>query len=239
MLAPRKKLWSTPDSALDQIILPKWIPSLNDDDCVCDVGCGDGRIVLKWAEHHSNEMEQRRQNGEDEKKTKKSDDGNESETRSARFVGIDIDDDRIGQCQASLEDARSAGRIRQDVNVNFVAANALGDEAKEIYERSTILFLYLIPRGLKMILPILESVAEEKRKTRRRRRRMANDDPSPNDEDEAKQTTDQVQDDFESGPALRVITYMSPLPGVKALDRGRCKVPHQPDAEWPLYLYHL
>ena len=47
MLAPRKKLWSTPSSAVD-IALD--FADLGADDVVYDVGCGDGRVLIQMAD---------------------------------------------------------------------------------------------------------------------------------------------------------------------------------------------
>ena len=52
MLAPRKKLWSTPIGAVDHAII--WTQGdLKPNDSICDIGCGDGRIILRWAELYS------------------------------------------------------------------------------------------------------------------------------------------------------------------------------------------
>jgi len=47
MLAPQKKLWSTPSSAVD-IALD--FADLGADDVVYDVGCGDGRVLIQMAD---------------------------------------------------------------------------------------------------------------------------------------------------------------------------------------------
>lgn len=133
MLAPRKKLWSTPLGAVDHLL--KWIP-LRDNDKVCDIGCGDGRILLEWAQRISSSS------------------ANENDVPSVSFLGIDIDQDRIEICQNSLIEERQNGRIHENLSIEFVCANAL--EATELFEKATIFFLYLIPRGLKLIQPLLQ-----------------------------------------------------------------------------------
>jgi cyclopropane fatty-acyl-phospholipid synthase-like methyltransferase len=46
MLAPRQKLWSTPEPAID-IALD--YANLTVNDIVYDVGCGDGRVLIRMA----------------------------------------------------------------------------------------------------------------------------------------------------------------------------------------------
>jgi len=48
MLAPRRKLWSTPEPAID-IALD--FANLTVDDAVYDVGCGDGRVLIGGGFH--------------------------------------------------------------------------------------------------------------------------------------------------------------------------------------------
>lgn len=48
MLAPRRKLWSTPEPAID-IALD--FANLTVDDAVYDVGCGDGRVLIRGGFH--------------------------------------------------------------------------------------------------------------------------------------------------------------------------------------------
>ena len=181
MLAPRKTLWSTPTSAIDHIV--RWVP-LQPGDCVCDIGCGDGRIILQWAERYSS-LPRRPQE--------------ESQPTTISLIGIDIDEERITKCQESLEKARAEGKIQPSIDIRFICANAL--QSSEYFEKANIFFLYLIPRGLKIFHPLL---LEHRKKLQRQ---------------------------------LKVVSYMSKLPNETPIERGLCKVEHQPGAEWPLYFY--
>jgi hypothetical protein len=69
------------------------------------------------------------------------------------FIGIDIDPDRIRQSQIALDEAKSKGVIHPDVSIQFRCTNPL--EAMDRFESANVFFLYLIPRGLKLIKPIL------------------------------------------------------------------------------------
>ena len=44
MLAPRKKLWSTPSTAID---IALQFANLDVNDVVYDVGCGNGRVLIQ------------------------------------------------------------------------------------------------------------------------------------------------------------------------------------------------
>lgn len=129
MLAPRKTLWSTPLTVVDHLL--EWIP-LQDNDKVCDIGCGDGRILLEWARRISASPEP---------------------IPKVSFVGVDIDMDRIQQCEQALEKAMQDRTIHGNISISFFCGNAL--ESSHLYQHATIFFLYLIPRGLKMIHPLL------------------------------------------------------------------------------------
>jgi SAM-dependent methyltransferase len=194
MLAPRKTLWSTPLSAVDHLV--KWIP-LQPNDCVCDIGCGDGRILLQWAQLHC----QQQQESESEDTTT---------TSVVKFLGIDIDPERIQQCQKSLEQARLEGTLNpRQISIEFVCANAL--ESPALFQDANIFFLYLIPRGLKLIRPLL---LEHKHKQ-------------------------ELRNQAQLQQQLQVVTYMAKLPGETHVDRALLSVDHQPEAAWPLYFYKL
>lgn len=142
MLAPRKKLWSTPIGAVRHAI--EWTQAdLKPNACICDIGCGDGRIIRRWAELYS--------------QSKIIDGSSKSEISIAdnvSFLGIDVDPDRIKQCQHELASCRSEGLIDDSIQVTFVCANAL-ENTPGILQQANIFFLYLIPRGLKLIHPVL------------------------------------------------------------------------------------
>ena len=59
--------------------------------------------------------------------------------------------------------------------------------------------MYLIPRGLRLVSPILQALPQE----------------------------------------LRLVSYMAPIPDIKASSRRLITPAHQPSAQWPLYLYHI
>jgi SAM-dependent methyltransferase len=131
MLAPRKTLWSTPDT----IISTAWIwirPLLEEDSKICDVGCGDGRVLLSWARAYTAEK---------------------SSKKPPTFWGIDIDSERIQQARRELERAQQEGSIDPALSVTFVCQNAL--EHVSLFADAHILFLYLIPRGLRLMYPLL------------------------------------------------------------------------------------
>jgi SAM-dependent methyltransferase len=180
MLAPRKTLWSTPDSALD--ILTRWL-TLKDGDSVCDIGCGDGRVMLRWATALSSQTEQ--------------------PTPSVTFVGIEIDEERSELARTRIKEAFEKGRISRNIRIEIYTANALTES--HLFKDATVFFLYLIPRGLRQIQPMLRELAQQR----------------------------------QNNLPIKVVTYMSPLPNEEHVAKEQCRVEHQPDAAWPIYLYHL
>jgi SAM-dependent methyltransferase len=177
MLAPRKTLWSTPDGVLGTLI--SWV-QLRPNDVVCDIGCGDGRVLIEWASR---------------------------QTHAVAFFGLEICPERAQQAENNVKEAYATGIIPSHVQVSIHCANAI--DSLHLYRHATVFFLYLIPRGLRLMKPILFQVAREQELT------------------------------AERGVPLRVITYMSPLPKEMYISKEQCHVDHQPGAAWPLYLYHL
>ena len=189
MLAPRKKLWSTPDNAVDEAM--ERIGPLSSSDNVVDIGCGDGKVILRWASRLSRGIEA-------------------TESDSPSFLGVDIDDERIRQARLSLARCVDEGSIHGSVRVTFVCANAL--EQQSLFMDATVVFLYLIPRGLRIIHPMLRQVVS------------------------CRSTTNESGS---SHPSLRVITYMAPLVGEVPYHTIKIAIPHQPGAHWPLYIYRI
>lgn len=187
MLAPRKTLWSTPSAVVEQAIA--WCGPLSPNDCVVDIGCGDGRCLLQWATHYSATLPISSSNKEAFA---------DGSFPTVHFIGIDIDAKRIQHAKQSWQQAVEKGDIDARINVEFHCQNAL--EAFDIFgTQATVIFLYLIPRGLRKIKPLLRQINHP----------------------------------------VQVITYMSPLPEETPVHRTCIKVPHQPNAEWPVYAYRL
>ena len=121
MLAPRKKLWSTPAEVIEEAI-----GELNivDGDVIYDVGAGDGRFLIQCA-----------------KRT------------GARCVGVEIDEARFQEAVTNIESENLSHLC------TMICANALEVE----YSEASAFFLYLIPRGLRLILPYLQKVPRKLR----------------------------------------------------------------------------
>eukprot|EP01039_Chlorochromonas_danica_P012117 gene12117-13770_t len=120
MLAPRKKLWSTPGEALELAID---LLNIRDGDVVYDIGCGDGNFLTMTAERLS----------------------------SSRILlkGVEIEAER-----AALAEQRVRSKCSPDAEVSVLASNALEVD----YSDGTCFFMYLIPRGLRLILPLLRKI---------------------------------------------------------------------------------
>ena len=129
MLAPRKKLWSTPRSCIEAVV--EW-GSITRDDILYDVGCGDGRVLLTIAELLKDEAPR-------------------------KMVGIEIDQKRAEEAKSNILAAKAS--LDAGIEIDILCANALEID----YNEATILFLYLIPRGLRMIKPILQKNRHELR----------------------------------------------------------------------------
>lgn len=107
MLAPRKTLHSTPlrvfSGALELL-------HVNAGDVLYDVGCGDGRLVVRAAQTHG-----------------------------IRAVGIEIDRERVLQ----------ARRAAQEAGVAHLVTIHHGNALDFDFADATIVFLFLIERGLR------------------------------------------------------------------------------------------
>lgn len=107
------QLWSTPKEVIDAAIEAL---EITPNDIVYDIGCGDGRFLVRC-----------------------------SELTRARSVGIDINEERIIETKALVEEKGLSPYC------TLISANALDLD----YSNATAIFLYLIPRGLRLILPKL------------------------------------------------------------------------------------
>eukprot|EP00617_Octactis_speculum_P026617 CAMPEP_0185767870 /NCGR_PEP_ID=MMETSP1174-20130828/45613_1 /TAXON_ID=35687 /ORGANISM="Dictyocha speculum, Strain CCMP1381" /LENGTH=150 /DNA_ID=CAMNT_0028452241 /DNA_START=27 /DNA_END=476 /DNA_ORIENTATION=- len=116
MIAPRKKLWSTPIEVIDvsiQLLQP------GPGDIVFDMGCGDGRFLIRCAQ-----------------------------LTGAKCVGVEIEESRAKEAQESVS------RAGLDHLITIHVGNALDFDVSS----ATAFFLYLVPRGLRRILPILRDL---------------------------------------------------------------------------------
>lgn len=227
MLAPRKKLWSTPTEAIE---MAGKMVSLSLTDVLYDVGCGDGRVLVHLA----------------------------STTNCQNFVGIEIDMDRAQEARENIELARTEGRFRNpDVKIDIYCANAL-----EIshYHKASVIFLYLVPRGLRIIHPILLRASIKRRHQKQddselpEEHKLIVDNNSKPSLTNLKSYFDDNKEKFEGaaanlGPSLfcenknctgiRVVTYMAGFEGEIYIDKQRCAVKHQSGAAWPIYCYYF
>ena len=235
MLAPRKRLWSTPLSALD-VITQQWIPRLVDGDKIVDLGCGDGRILLEWAKRITQEY--------------RNDSSIHKDTHNISLLGLDIDPDRIATCKQALESARRDEAIDSFLSIEFVCANALETTHWMKDGPPTIVFLYLIPRGLQLITPILRQIRQHIPRNNDDGDDDTHNPPSPEDPHVTEESAVQIpvpvsipqapsRVSSSSTTKLRVISYMAKLPGEPVKDRALLTVEHQPGAQWPLYYYEL
>jgi len=153
MIAPRKALWSTPDAVVQRIAA---LVDLTDDDddytvVVVDLGCGDGRVLLRWAELYtatsSSSSSSKDNNNADKKKRNNT-------KRPPSFIGIDTDHNRIQTAQQSWQRAVAEQRIASNISCQFHCANAVVDVDLWIND-ATIVYCYLTPRGMRLVRPLL------------------------------------------------------------------------------------
>ena len=121
MLAPRKKLWTTPKEVVEKAIN---LLAPEAGEVVFDIGAGEGNFIIRCSEMTSADC----------------------------CIGVEIDTDRAALAQQYMQErAVDPDRCKMIVN------NAL----EEDYSSGTCFFLYLIPRGLKLVEPILLTVGRK------------------------------------------------------------------------------
>ena len=131
-------------------------------------------------------------------------------TQCQNFVGIEIDADRAEEARRNV----MLAKLGPNIHIAIRCENAL----ETSFDNATVVFLYLTPRGMSLIQPLLMDAVARRRNEQSL---LVADQNGP------------------SGPILRVVTYTLQLKGEQYLKMERCSVDHQPGAAWPLYLYHF
>ena len=183
MLAPRKKLWSTPPNAIP--ITTSLVGGITSNDVVFDVGCGDGRVLIALALGYL--------------------DSNCNGDKRPSFIGIEIDEDRANEARGNILDAGLQELI------SITTTNAMNVD----YSEATIIFLYLVPRGLRLIKPIILQGRNSSTTT-------SNGSPPSGGKG-----------------LLKVVTYMAGFIDEKYIEKRTVSVEHQDGAAWPIYLFHF
>jgi ubiquinone/menaquinone biosynthesis C-methylase UbiE len=121
MLAPRKKLWSTPKEA---ILTALDLLRIDEGDIVYDIGCGEGNF-LQLALERTRDLS------------------------NISIRGVEIEEERAKTAHETLSE-----QGYDESRLSIIIGNALEFD----YSDGTVFFLYLIPRGLRLILPKLKSI---------------------------------------------------------------------------------
>jgi len=185
-------------------------------DVVYDVGCGDGRVLIGLASSQFNDADADA-------------DANAIGCQCTNYVGIEIDADRAEEARQNVLAAYESGSLPRKVRIHIMCANALEVD----YNEASVIFLYLVQRGLRLMKPILL------------RGRDSHSCGTKSTYVNGASSTDVQQRQCNgsnlnvSRRTLRVITYMSPFEDEKYSKRELCEVDHQRGAAWPLFLYHF
>jgi len=75
------------------------------------------------------------------------------ERTGAQLIGVEIDEERGAEAQSKID--RAGDEIRN--RCKLIIGNALEQD----YSMGSAFFLYLIPRGLRIVLPILQAIARK------------------------------------------------------------------------------
>lgn len=193
---------------------------------VYDVGCGDGRVLIQMAsrsipldsnaEHSSVNQQQQWHH-------------------CRRFVGIEISPPRAQEARENIERAKRDGALPSHVDIDIRVDNALNVD----YTEATVVFLYLVPRGLRLIRPVLwdESDADDANVADGSTGKDANNLESK-DANHNVQHINLQQTQQQTIPR-RIISYMNPIEGESIVKKEYCKVGNVEGAAFPIYLYHI
>ena len=183
-----------------------------------------------------------------------------------KFIGIDISPERVTEARNNIQKARTSAHIPPHVSIEIICGNALDTDNDAIdYTYATVIFLYLVPRGLRLIKPLVWPKEEEEEggggRVDEDKRRVNDDDDDDDtvgdsaakDEEEedgetaarslATTTRQQQQQQVHKNNSSKrrrrtIITYMSPFEDETYVRKELCRVEHQDGAAWPVYLYH-
>jgi hypothetical protein len=136
------------------------------------------------------------------------------------LIGIEIDADRAEEARRNVTNEMSTNHHHDNNSspcITIECKNALHVD----YSDATVVFLYLVPRGLRLIKPLLLLQQATTATTT------------------TSTTTNSDKQKMKGQGILRVITYMSPFLDETPVAKRLVSVPHQKGAAWPIYLYHF
>jgi SAM-dependent methyltransferase len=252
---------------------------------VYDIGCGDGRVLIEMASRSipfTNEEEcdsaQRCEDDQINSNTEGTSSMQQSSSSVAeaatttsqqhyctKFIGIDISPERVTEARNNIQKARTSNHIPSHVSIDIICGNALDTDNVDIdYTYATVIFLYLVPRGLRLIKPLIWPKEEEEEGEEGGGGVVDEDKGRVNDDEDDTTVVDVAAKNEEEGgrtaPQLlatttqqqqrvhknkstkrrrrTIITYMSPFEDETYVRKELCRVEHQDGAAWPVYLYH-
>lgn len=150
-----------------------------------------------------------------------------------QFIGIEISPERAQEARSNIQHAQSTNQIPSHVTIQIICANALDTDTID-YSRATVIFLYLVPRGLRLIKPIVWPKEEDEDE-----RNNNNNNSSNHSEDLQTSASSEMRIQQNNNKCRRIITYMSPFEDEDYIRKEFCHVDHQVGAAWPVYLYHV
>jgi precorrin-6B methylase 2 len=120
--------------------------NLRSDDVLFDLGCGDARILIRAV----------------------------SQVEGVRCVGVEIDPVFVTRAKAAIDDLPAETRARIDIRCEDATQVLPDDEARTdgvggsiqdvIIDDATVLYLYLLPRGLCQIQTLLDEIVNRRKR---------------------------------------------------------------------------